>query len=61
MVLIEDGGGAAAVGQRGEVTPLALLAEQLVDKGLVNAKGPSDVAFGGEASLDRVNNPFPEV
>jgi hypothetical protein len=45
----------------GNVTQLALLAQQFVNKGFVNAKHPSDLAFGGDASFYGINNSFSKV
>jgi len=49
------------VGQWGNVTPLALLAQQFVNKGFVNAKHPGDLAFGGDALFYSINIPFSKI
>ncbi|HVI69988.1 MAG TPA: hypothetical protein VM656_00705 [Pyrinomonadaceae bacterium] len=61
MVFFQDRFCSAAVGQWGNITPLALLAQQFVNEGFVNAKHPSDPAFGGVASFYGINDSFSKV
>jgi len=42
----------------GSVAPLALLAQQFVDEGLMNAKHPGNFPFGCNTSFHGVNNSF---
>jgi hypothetical protein len=51
----------AAVRQLGNVTTPALLAQQFVNEGFVNAKHPSDLAFGGDARFYGINNSFSKI
>src|SRR5215470_685862 len=52
---------AAAVGQRGDITPLTLLAQQFVDEGFVNTEHPGNFPFGCDSSFHSVNNSFSKV
>ncbi len=61
MIFVQFGCRAAAMWQRGEITTLAFLARELVDKGLVDVEQSGKLANGSDAALRSVNDSFTKV